>query len=207
MSGYKCYYGNARGRAEICRLSFAAANIEFEDIRLDNEEWPKEKASGRPPFGQMPFIVTPEGNVLAQSGAIMKYICKQGGLCPADPFDEAWADMITDGVTDLFFSLVKIHFENDEAKKEELKKEFHETTLPTRLEKFDALLKGPFFLGDKLTYADITFFDLSNSFLWKDKPGVPEHLDKFPKLAEHYKHVREVPGIKGWLEKRPKTEN
>ncbi len=27
----------------------------------------------------MPFIVTPEGKVLAQSGAIMKYICKQGG--------------------------------------------------------------------------------------------------------------------------------
>ena len=45
MSGFKCYYGQARGRAEICRLSFAAANIEFEDIRLEREEWPKEKAS------------------------------------------------------------------------------------------------------------------------------------------------------------------
>jgi len=27
----------------------------------------------------MPFIVTPEGKVLAQSAAIMKYICKKGG--------------------------------------------------------------------------------------------------------------------------------
>lgn len=27
----------------------------------------------------MPFIVSPEGKVLAQSGAIMKYICKQSG--------------------------------------------------------------------------------------------------------------------------------
>ena len=27
----------------------------------------------------MPFIVTPEGNLLAQSAAIMKYICKKGG--------------------------------------------------------------------------------------------------------------------------------
>ncbi len=45
MSGYKCYYGNARGRGEICRLSFAAANIEFEDVRLEaGEEWAKEKA-------------------------------------------------------------------------------------------------------------------------------------------------------------------
>ena len=27
----------------------------------------------------MPFIVTPEEKCLAQSGAIMKYICKMGG--------------------------------------------------------------------------------------------------------------------------------
>ena len=31
------------GRGEISRLSFAAANIEFEDIRLDSEAWTKEK--------------------------------------------------------------------------------------------------------------------------------------------------------------------
>ena len=36
-------------------------------------------SAGRPPFGQMPFIVTPEGKTLAQSGTIMKYICKKGG--------------------------------------------------------------------------------------------------------------------------------
>ena len=30
-------------------------------------------------MGQMPFLVTPEGKVLGQSGSIMKYICKQGG--------------------------------------------------------------------------------------------------------------------------------
>ena len=35
---------------------------------------------------------------------------------------------------------------------EELSKEFFDTTLPARLEKFDALLKGPFFLGDKVRY-------------------------------------------------------
>ena len=28
---------------------------------------------------QMPFLVTPEGKVLAQSTTLMKYICKQGG--------------------------------------------------------------------------------------------------------------------------------
>ena len=36
-------------------------------------------SAGRPPFGQMPFLVTPEGKVLGSSVAIMKYISKKGG--------------------------------------------------------------------------------------------------------------------------------
>ena len=43
MSVYKLYYFNVRGRGEICRLAFTAANIEYEDIRLDSEDWVKEK--------------------------------------------------------------------------------------------------------------------------------------------------------------------
>ena len=42
--GYKLYYFPWRGRGESIRLSFAAANIEFEDVRLAGEAWAKEKA-------------------------------------------------------------------------------------------------------------------------------------------------------------------
>ena len=44
MTGYKLYYFELRARGEICRLSFKAAKIDFEDIRLNREEWIKEKA-------------------------------------------------------------------------------------------------------------------------------------------------------------------
>ena len=44
MSGYKLYYFPVRGRGETSRLSFAAAKIEFEDIRLEGQAWAKEKA-------------------------------------------------------------------------------------------------------------------------------------------------------------------
>ena len=33
-----------RGGAEKCRLAFAAAKIEYEDVRVPIEEWPKEKS-------------------------------------------------------------------------------------------------------------------------------------------------------------------
>ena len=39
-------------------------------------------SAGRPPLGQMPFLLTPEGKILGQSGAIMKYICRKAGKPP-----------------------------------------------------------------------------------------------------------------------------
>ena len=52
-------------------------------IGLSLEETPTHYyfsvSAGRPPLGQMPYIVTPERKTLAQSGTITKYICKKGG--------------------------------------------------------------------------------------------------------------------------------
>ena len=43
MPTYKLFYVNARGRAEIVRLTFAQADVEYEDFRISREEWPKYK--------------------------------------------------------------------------------------------------------------------------------------------------------------------
>ena len=45
MWGCKHYYFIVRGRGEVSRLALAAANIDFEDIRMNREQWAEEKAS------------------------------------------------------------------------------------------------------------------------------------------------------------------
>jgi len=62
------------------------------------------------------------------------------------------------------------------------------------------------FYSLQLTYADITFFDLINLFS-SGEPTVPEPLEKFPLLVDLYKRFLEVPEIKAWIEKRPKTDH
>ena len=42
MSNYKLTYFNGRGRAELSRLIFAAAGVEFEDERIN--DWPANKS-------------------------------------------------------------------------------------------------------------------------------------------------------------------
>ena len=41
----KLIYFNARGRAELARLILAQAGAEYEDKRLEREEWPAHKPS------------------------------------------------------------------------------------------------------------------------------------------------------------------
>jgi len=55
---------------------------------------------------------------------------------------------------------------------EELTKEFFDTTLPARLEKFDGLLKGPFFLGDKVNIMMCSAKPLATSVAYSFKISI-----------------------------------
>ena len=41
MPNYTLYYFNGRGRAEILRMMFAAANVKYMDKRFEFNEWDK----------------------------------------------------------------------------------------------------------------------------------------------------------------------
>ncbi len=43
MPNYKLTYFNARGRAEPIRLIFAQAQVEYDDNRIEQPEWPELK--------------------------------------------------------------------------------------------------------------------------------------------------------------------
>jgi len=212
---YVLIYFDVRGRAEATRLLFKVAGVEFEDRRMTFEEWGKQKeqwkSAGKLPFGQLPLLEV-DGVLLAQSIAIARFVANEFGLTPPTNWGKAQADMTVDGCADFAQKITPSRFEKDEVKKAQLEEEAKAVT-PGFLKCFEDLLRANnggkgYFVGDKLTYADISVFNTLN-YAWFD-PGnplsTPGELKKFPLLAEHYERIMNIPAIKNWLKERPVTQ-
>lgn len=45
MTKYTYHYFNIKGRGEVVRLVFVAAGVDFDDRRIEFQDWPKVKPS------------------------------------------------------------------------------------------------------------------------------------------------------------------
>ena len=205
MSTYKLYYFNARGRAEISRLIFAAAGQQYEDIRYEHDQWPAHKAEM--PLGQMPVLEV-DGVKLPQSGTIARFLAKQFNLAGKDNFEQAKVDAVADTVNDMVMVLLPSHFEKDETKKKEMIKKFLTEDAPKHLQNIETLGKlygngGPWFVGNQLTSADLVFYIIAEMLLFLDASV----FDKHPWLQQNKTEVEKQPRIAEYLKNRPKTAN
>ncbi|CAF1635447.1 unnamed protein product, partial [Didymodactylos carnosus] len=110
MSNYKLYYGNARGRAEITRLIFAQAGQKFEDLRWEQDEWPRYKAEM--PLGQVPVLEV-DGIKIPQSISIARFVAKQFNLAGRDNLEQAKVDSVVDTIVDLMEKIIPVMLEKD----------------------------------------------------------------------------------------------
>ncbi|CAG5117598.1 unnamed protein product [Candidula unifasciata] len=196
------YYFDTKGRAEVARLILAAAGKEFTDIRFSLENWPEYKILA--PFGQCPFIKV-DDKIFAQSLAINLFLAREFGFYGETNLEALEIDQITQLVEDLVSCcLDAIHMDNGEEKKKEIEK-IKVNKSPKFLENFEKLLKENgtgFFVGDRLTLADIAVFDVITGML----KGYVDVNDNFPLLLKHVELVKAHSKIGPYVTSRPDTE-
>lgn len=204
MPSYKLHYFPIRARGELIRLLFAAAGKTFTDQHITFADWPSKKPEM--PTGQLPVLEI-DGEKLSQSLTIARYLSREFGLAGDNSLDQARADQVTDTISDLLGEFFKYAFEKDAAKKEEIKTKLFDSVLPTFATNVTKFLdmnktKSGYFVGKKLTVADLAVYEGFEDFLLVD----PKSLDKHPKLVAHRKLVLTNPKVKAYLDKRPKTD-
>ena len=203
MSIYKLSYFNTRGLGEISRYVFAQAGVKFEDNRITKEEWPKVKPTT--PFGMIP-VLEEDGKKLAGGRVIARYLAEKPefNLAGSNAFENAEIASIADVIDSYAVEIMKVRFEEDEARKKELLKVFLETTAPKYLGILQKQLQNNngYLWGGKLTWPDLylaVILDLTYEHL-------KEVYDKYPELVQLKERVESLPNIAKWLNERPKED-
>jgi glutathione S-transferase len=110
MPKYVLHYFNGRGRAEVARILFQYAGIEFTDVRVS--DWPAPKALA--PLGQLPYLEIDDVK-LPQSLAIQRFLAREAKLVGKNNLEEAQADAVVDTCIDGYNAYVDkvIHAADD----------------------------------------------------------------------------------------------
>eukprot|EP00933_Yihiella_yeosuensis_P013854 TRINITY_DN12648_c0_g1_i1.p1 TRINITY_DN12648_c0_g1~~TRINITY_DN12648_c0_g1_i1.p1 ORF type:complete len:240 (+),score=41.16 TRINITY_DN12648_c0_g1_i1:64-783(+) len=99
-------YFDFPGKGQSIRLACALGGLSLKDSRLSREEFLDLKQQGELPFGQLPVLDLPNGERLAQTGAILRLIGRWTGLYPSDPLDACKVDMLLELETDLMLPVL-----------------------------------------------------------------------------------------------------
>jgi len=204
MPSYKLTYFNLRARAEVARLLFAAAGVEYEDKRVQGlgEEWKALKP--KTPFGSLPLLEV-DGVVLCQSNTIARFLAERFGFMGSNDLENAQINIVVDCVNDILLAHSKLIYMKDQTQKATETQKFQDEILPIHLTNLQKMLNANeggsgFFVGAKVSVADISVYHCIDTL---EKLGTVIEWDKFSNLQGLTKRVASIPKIRTWLDNRP----
>ncbi|KAG6447466.1 hypothetical protein O3G_MSEX004991 [Manduca sexta] len=199
MSKVKVYYFDGKAVGESIRMLLAYGGQEFEDVRLQFDNFAEFKP--QTPFGQVPVLEI-DGKKYAQSKAIARYLGRKYGLAGNDIEEDFEIDQVMDLFSDLRSTVTHI---KDQAAKDAKHAEMLETKYPYYLQKLEEIItKNNGFLAlGRLTWADFIFvgyFDALKFFL-----RMPDLEEKYPIFKKLVDAVVSIPKVKAYIDSSPKS--
>mmetsp|Transcript_20783 Transcript_20783/g.34808 ORF Transcript_20783/g.34808 Transcript_20783/m.34808 type:complete len:219 (-) Transcript_20783:190-846(-) len=193
---FKLYYLPMRARAEPIRMILHCGGIEYEDVTIPFQSWQDYKTGMEIcPFGQLPSIQFPTGEVIAQSGSIIRYAAKLAHIYPEDPLEAARADMIYELAQDMNVINAIVNFWPTRTDAYTQNTETYFLNFPRMVTSAQMIL---FFGGVQPHFGDFALFHIiDNSLLVR-----PSCLQGHPQLRAWYERMCIIPKMAEYLEKR-----
>lgn len=178
--------------------------MEFTETRVLRQEWLALKPSIEP-LQQLP-VLDVDGKRMHQSGSIARYLGKQVGLAGDNEWESYEIDAVADTVMDFRHEVAQYYIERDPVRKKRIKEKLDNDKLPFYLGTFEAWAEknNGYLANGKLSWADL-YFDSITCYL---SHFIKEELitDKYPNLLKVRANVYATPGIKEWVDRRPKDD-
>ena len=172
------------------RVLLEAKKISYEVEDIDPENRPQWLMEASPDSGEVPVLVTDDGEALFQSDAIMEYIDEVFGdpLLNGGPLekarDRAWAYLASDN----YLVQCSTQRSPDETKLDERLKEL--TPIFEQTERH--LKEGPYFNGSDLSMVDINWLPLLHRASLIEKHSSYDFLAAYPKLKKWQRALLET---------------
>ncbi len=148
------YFDFNASRGLECRLALTLAGVDFEDHRIQREQWREVKPTM--PYGALPLLEEGDFRV-AQSSAILRYVGVCHGLHPSDPKVAAAHDAVMQSVEDLRHKVPSGRGKSEDEKKA-AREEFAAGWLARWADTVSDQIEGPFLAGDSPNVADLKLF-------------------------------------------------
>jgi len=192
------YFDAPVSRGEECRLALHAAGVDFEDVRIQREDWPALKPSS--PFGGLPFLEMPGHPPLGESIAILTLVGRLHGLHPRDDFEAARHESVMCHVEDLRAAIGVTMRMTDEGEKKKAREALVATRLPDWARFTEKHIgDGPFFAGAKMHVVDLKLHMVVRWLSGGKVDHIPPTIfSAYPKLVRVHDAVRDDARIKSW---------
>lgn len=191
------YFDAPVSRGEECRLALHLAGIDFDDVRVSDDEWAALKSEA--PYGALPVLELSGQPALAQTNAILALIGRRHWLHPSDDFEAAKHEGMMQHVEDLR-ATVGPTIRMADAEKKSAREALVAGFLPAWAAAAERnILAGPFFAGAEIHVVDLKLY---KAVQWLSS-GKVDHIPAdifaaYPKLTGVYEAVRDHPGVKEW---------
>jgi glutathione S-transferase len=212
---YELYYWPMiQGRGEFVRLALAEAGADYVDVVRRNNGIPKMRKlmeSNRlamPPFAP-PFLKAGD-LVVSHVANILLYLGGRHGLAPKAEAGRLWLHSLQLTITDFVSEVHDTHhpigptlyYEQQRPAAKRRTDEFWKLRVPKYLGYFERLLKrsgGPFVLGRKLSYVDLSLFQLIEGLRYAFPKRMRRYEKNVPLLLALRDRVAARPRIKAYL--------
>lgn len=216
---YELYYWTGiQGRGEFVRLALEEAGADYLDVARKAGDGAMDEVTDDPatvtPSFAPPFLR--DGDiVVGQTSAILLYLGPKLGLAPEDERLRLWCHQIQLTIADAVVEAHDTHhpigagsyYEDQKPESKRRAEEFRAERLPKFLHWFATILaRNPagdaWLVGDRLTYADLSLFQLLEGFDYAFPHRFAELAPRFPAVMALRERVRHRPKIAAYLKSK-----
>jgi glutathione S-transferase len=216
---YELYYWpGLQGRGEFVRLALEDAGAKYTDAAREKGGMDRmmtmmkgqgaKEAEKRPPFAP-PFLKNGK-LVIAQVANILFYLGPRLELAPKDENARLWLNALQLTVTDFVKEVHDTHhpvaaglyYEDQKAEAKVYAEHFLKERVPKYLGYFDGVIAqsgGPYLLGRRVSYADLSLFQLVEGLRYAFPKGMAKAERKVQRVIEVHERVGKRDGIKAYV--------